>query len=134
MTEEIQKLDAMDLRALRQVWLERFGRVPRLRSPELLRLSIAWRLQAARHGGLDAETRRRLRAVGTSRLADPRLRPGTRLVKEWLGRKHEVVVGDKDFAYSARRYRSLSVIAREITGTRWNGPRFFGLRDEREAG
>lgn len=94
---------------------------------------LAWRLQAERRGGLDIETRRALR-----RPIGERPRPlaalGVRLVREWQGEAHEVtVIGDRAFAYRGQTYRSLSMIAREITGARWNGPRFFGLRDEARA-
>ena len=86
-------------------------------------------------GGLRPELRRRLRHVaeqarhgGQVVPAAPRLKPGTRLIREWQGRTHEVVVGENGFLWQQAQYRSLSQIARAITGTRWSGPVFFGLK------
>ncbi len=108
---------------------------PKIRSKRLLVYAVAWELQARREGGLVGDTRRRLAASmgegGPSRAKAqqrPILRPQSRLVRRWGGRDYEVVVLPKGFLYEGRTYRSLSQIAREITGTRWNGPAFFGLR------
>jgi hypothetical protein len=116
----------MDLEGLRQVWRAHWGAPPRLRSPELLRHAIAWRLQAAAFGDIDAETSRRLRMKGCSR-SSLSLAPGTRLTREWQGRICMVEVTSDGFRYDGMTYRSLSRVARIITGTRWNGRRFFGL-------
>ncbi len=106
---------------------------------------IAWHLQSSTHGRLDADTRRLLKSAirhaplpgaGQTRNTaqknrDPlNLPPGTTLVRSWRGRKHEVHVIDngKRFKYRDTEYASLSEIAREITGARWSGPRFFGLK------
>lgn len=126
-TQEVQALERLDLEGLRAVWRGRWGAPPRLRSADLLRHLIAWRLQAAVCGGLDADTRRRLRAPAKG--PEGALRPGQRLAREWLGRRHEVEVGEDGFVYQGQAFASLSEIARTITGTRWNGPRFFGLRE-----
>ena len=123
-------MQAPDLQGLRSVWGERYGAPPKLRSPELLRLMLAWRMQVEAGGGLQQDTRRALRrpagekpqAVASS---------GTRLTREWQGRRHEVTtLGSEGFSYEGQTYASLSEIARRITGVRWNGPRFFGLRKE----
>jgi len=128
--QELAELERLNLAGLREVWARRYGFTPKLRSPELLRLNLAWRMQAEVYGGLDAETRALLRKAPPKRARDPRLVPGTRITKEHLGCRHEVVVADDGaFLYGGRSYRSLSHIAREITGVRWNGPRFFGLRE-----
>jgi hypothetical protein len=125
-------MEAADLHALRAMWQARFGRPPTFRSPGLLRLMLAWRIQADACGGLDAGTRRALRRP-TSGPGKPVLRSGTRMVREWKGIRYEaVVLDDGGYLYAGTRYDSLSHVARAITGTRWNGPRFFGLR-EREA-
>lgn len=118
------------LEELRRRWRERFGAPPKLRSPELLAHMLAWRLQAEREGGLDADLRRSLRrSVGARTSGDPT--PGTRLVREWEGVAHEVVaMREGGYLYRGDRYKSLSEIARVITGVRWNGPRFFGLRQK----
>jgi hypothetical protein len=130
---EVAALSDMGLEELRAVWRQRVGPPPKLRSPQLLRLSLAWRIQAEAFGGLDAETRRRLRRGGLGAAAADRLQPGVKLTREWKGVRHEVVVVDGGFTYADRKWKSLSEIAREITGSRWNGPRFFGLRPDMTA-
>jgi hypothetical protein len=130
--DEVQ-LEGLALEDLRARWRARYGAPPKLRSPELLALMLAWRIQAEREGGLDGDLRRALRrAAGVRAAAEPAA--GTRLVREWQGRQHEVIVmSEGGFLYQGDRYRSLSEIARAITGVRWNGPRFFGLRREPDA-
>lgn len=121
-------LEGLGLEELRERWRARFGAPPALRSPELVGLMLAWKTQAERHGGLDAEARRALRRPVPSR-ASPSPSGGSRLVREWQGVRHEVLVtNDGAFLYQGQRYASLSKVARRITGVRWNGPRFFGLR------
>lgn len=128
--EQVQALARLDLEGLRNEWRRRrFGPTPKLRSPEFLRHLMAWRIQAAASGGLDAETKSRLRREGTPRAAQ-NLTPGTRLSREWKGAPHEVTVEADGFSYAGRTYRSLSQVATAIAGSRWNGPRFFGLRDD----
>lgn len=128
---EVAHLQTLDLQGLRAIWRERYGPPPKLRSPQLLRLNLAWRIQAEAFGGLDAETKRRLRRGGAGASAADRLQPGVRLIREWKGVPHEVVVEEGGFRYDGRLWKSLSEIARHISGARWNGPRFFGLRVEK---
>lgn len=127
-TAEVRALEALDLHGLRDEWRRRYGEPPRMRSRELLARLIAWRIQADAFGGLDATT---IRLLKSDKLPPPppMLAPGTRLSRDWLGRCHEVVVLEQGFRYAGSEYRSLSEVARVITGTRWNGLRFFGLRD-----
>ena len=94
-----------------------------------------YRIQEEAYGGLDRETRRRLREIAAAADRGERrpigaapLRPGTALTREWQGRTHAVNVLAQGFEYQGKPYRSLSEIARVITGTRWSGPKFFGLR------
>ena len=97
--------------------------------------AIAYRVQEIAYGGLSKATLRRLRALAAStdndgnvpETAVPRLRPGTRLVREWRGRTHTVIVTETGFDYRGRTYPSLTHIAKVITGAHWSGPRFFGL-------
>ena len=124
---EVARLAGLPLGGLREAWPARFGPVPKLRSPELLALMLSWRLQAEALGGLDAETRKLLKRPPPKR-AGPQLPPGARLVREWEGERHEVEVLDEGVSYRGDTYTSLSEVARTITGVRWNGPRFFGLR------
>ena len=128
-TAEVRALEALDLRGLREEWRRRYGDPPKMRSRELLARLLAWRIQADAFGGLDATT---IRLLKSEQLPPPRptLAPGTRLTREWQGRRHEVDVLDKGFRYAGADYRSLSEVARFITGTRWNGLRFFGLREQ----
>lgn len=119
-------------------WQELFGKTPpRQTSRELLVHAIAWEIQARRHGGLKPGVQRRLKRLAKELKAGstfsalsptPRCRPGTRLVREWRGKAHHVTVLEDGFEYREVRYVSLSRIAREITGTRWSGPAFFGLK------
>lgn len=125
--DEIRALQTMDLEGLRAEWRRSFGPPPRLRSVELMGRLLAWRLQVQRHGDLDAATRRRLRERKVA--PGPRLNVGARLVREWKGERHEVEVTGEGFLYAGQPWKTLSRIARAITGTRWNGPRFFGLRE-----
>src|SRR5205823_9384167 len=111
-------------------------------SRELLIRAVAYRMQEVALGGLRPEPQRQLRQIamelkhtGTAaKRFRPQLKPGTRLMREWQGRTYEVVVLDDGFSWQGTQYRSLSAIARKITGTAWSGPLFFGLRQNRLAG
>ena len=99
-------------------------------SRDLLIRAIAYHLQEEEQGGLDLRTKRRLLSPARTLETDGgvSLKPGTKIIREWHGRTHRVTVLETGFDYAGRRYRSLSRIAREITGTRWSGPSFFGLK------
>ncbi len=145
---EIGTLAGLDLAVLRQRWQVHYGSdAPRNMSPQLLRSAIAYRIQEKAFGGLSKTLRAQLEAAVSRGSKDggtipskpsPRnvryhYKPGTRLLRDWQGRTHEViVVEDGDFLYAGNRYRSLSRIARVITGTQWSGPGFFGLKQMRE--
>jgi hypothetical protein len=138
---EIARLRDLDVRDLQARWRTTFRRAPSPHLPRhLLFRVLAYRLQADRLGDLDTESQRLLdgaespedvgrRAVAADRLITD-VRPGTILAREWNGRMHRVTVLNHGFAWNGETYRSLSKIAQAITGTRWNGPRFFGLRDK----
>jgi hypothetical protein len=125
-----QALETLDLEGLRAAWSSQFGCPPKLRSVELLRLMLAWRLQAQVHGGLDADTRRQLERRGSVLREGRHLGLGAVLRRSWEGRMIEVIVEADGFRFDGELHRSLSSIASAVTGTRWNGPRFFGLRKE----
>ena len=128
-TDEVRALKGLDLEGLRAEWRRRrYGVPPRLRSPELVRHMLAWRIQANTFGGLDVHTRRRLRQCSALTARRPAPSPGTELRREWAGITHEVTVTPEGFIYNDQRFGSLSQVARTITGARWNGPKFFGLR------
>jgi hypothetical protein len=120
-----EALEAMSLPELRDEWRRRFGAPPRLRSADLVRRCLAWLIQTDAWGGIDASLRRRLRGKAST---GDEVDPGVRIVREWQGQRHEVEKVDDGYLYAGQRWSSLSAIALEITGTRWNGPKFFGLR------
>jgi hypothetical protein len=129
---EIAALATLSAPALRGRWATTFGRpAPRRLSRQVLLRALTWHLQADRFGGVSASSRRRLADGGRSEQA-PRaavtVTPGTTLLRDWQGETHRVEVLADGFRWRGERYRSLSVIATRITGTRWSGPRFFGLR------
>ncbi|MCC3306798.1 DUF2924 domain-containing protein [Sneathiella sp. HT1-7] len=127
---EIKSLETLGLGDLRSIWAVHFGPPPKLRSEELLALMLAWRLQAEVLGGLSPETRRLLRRRGAIAPEGRALGDGAILRRDWRGRQIEVVVRADGFCWDGKTYPSLSAIARAATGTRWNGPRFFGLRED----
>jgi hypothetical protein len=125
---EVEALGALDLDALRSAWRMRYGAPPKLRSRELMRLLLAWRMQAEVLGGLDRDTRRKLARRGRVETEGLEFGIGARFVRSWRGTPVEVVVAEDGFRWNGRAFRSLSAAATAIAGTRWNGPRFFGLR------
>jgi hypothetical protein len=144
---EIAHLRGLDLGGLRARWHTMFRRrAPSHLPRHLLFRILAYRLQADRLGDLDADSRRLLDRVGSESLdridrlvADldrsrTELRPGTLLTREWDGQLQRVKVLSDGFSWNGNTYRSLSKVAFAITGARWNGPRFFGLRDRAPAG
>jgi hypothetical protein len=125
---------------LRSVWRQRFGEAPPpIRSRDVLLHLMAWRIQAEAYGGLDAKTQKKLDSIAetlerggdyTPKVARS-LSPGVVLTREWKGNVHRVTVLAEGFQHLGKTYGSLSDIARTITGTRWSGPRFFGLEQKR---
>ena len=126
--KEVETLERLDLDGLRAAWRGRYGPPPLLRSPELLRLMLAWRMQTVALGGLDPEMRRLLRRRGAVQAEGLELGVGATLTRKWQGQTVEVIVEQDGFRWEGRIYPSLSAAATAIAGTRWNGPRFFGLR------
>jgi hypothetical protein len=138
---QIAALKTRSTPELRDMWRELFDREPPVLGRRYLEDRIAFRLQELHFGGLSDRARRKLDALAdqlepkAARRRDPgRPIAGTRLVREWRGVQHTVEVREHDFEYEGRRYRSLSAIAREIAGSRWNGWLFFGLRRNGKAG
>jgi hypothetical protein len=128
--QEVEALERFDLEQLRDLWKARWGSAPKLRSLSLMKLQTAWRMQAEAFGGLDELTRRQLKRTGPVQAEGLALGAGARLSREWQGRNVELVVEEGGFRWGDRTFRSLSAAATAIAGTRWNGPRFFGLREE----
>jgi len=132
----LHALAGMEVVDLRAEWCRLYRcHPPRGVRRDLLELGVAWKLQEAILGGLKPAARRRIAELSatiashgnlaTARTVMPK--SGARLVREWRGETHDVIVLDHGFQWRGRTWRSLSKIAREITGTRWSGPRFFGL-------
>ena len=140
--EALSRLPELDLSELRQHWraLYKADASPHL-SRELLLRAVAYRMQEVVFGGLRPQSQRQLLRIarefnetGAARIrARPELKPGTRLVREWRGRTYDVLVLDGGFSWQDTQYRSLSALARKITGTAWSGPLFFGLISSRPA-
>ena len=119
----------MDLDELRDNWRRRYGAPPPLRSEPIMRMLLAWRVQAEAHGGLDAETRKALARTGPVAPEGRHLGIGATLTRNWKGREVTVTVEEHGFRWKDDLYPSLSAAATAIAGARWNGPRYFGLRD-----
>ena len=107
------------------------GCIPKNASQNFLRGNLAWAAQAAAEGHDPVALRKSLvvKAQKATRRKYPRYKPGTRLIREWQGVTHEVTIEEKGYSWNGMNYRSLSRIAQDITGTKWSGPRFFGLND-----
>ena len=125
---EVGALERLDLFEMRDVWAMRFGTAPKFQSVELFRLMLAWRLQAAVHGGLDPATRWALRRAGPVVPEGQDLGAGATIRRQWQGKEVIVHVIEDGFVWSEKKFSSLSAVATAITGSRWNGPKFFGLR------
>ena len=134
----IVALKSMPIDQLKKTWRDLYSTEPPAYNRSFLENRLAYRLQELAYGGLKDSTVRRLEELGDqldggnprvrSRRVDSRPLAGTRLIREWKGSNHEVIVQPDYFEFNGRRYKSLSHIAREITGTIWNGWTFFGLK------
>ena len=137
---ELDRLRSVRIVELRTLWRAKFKcEPPKAFGPDLLRRSLAYKLQESAYGRLDPITARLLNQLIAQHAKAPgkivlprRFKPGVILVREWKGHSHRVTVVPNGFAYDGKAYDSLSKIARLITGSRWNGPRFFGLRSDNE--
>jgi hypothetical protein len=137
--KEFARLSALTIFELRGEWRRLHRTPPPMRlSRDLLTRGITYKLQERAYGGLSMATARKLEQAGADSLsrgsvipAPPIfLRPGTRLVREWRGVTHTALIHADGIEWRGQRYRSLSLVARKITGARWSGPRFFGLRQQ----
>ena len=135
--ERLAALPHLSKVALCDLWKEMFRTVPsaQLRRDVMIPI-LGYRIQEQAFGSLRPESLKRLRQLARTFEADPnsriastpRFKPGTRLVRQWQGQVHVVQVEEKGYEYNGTRYQSLSEIARLITGTRWSGPAFFGIK------
>jgi len=133
---DVMGITTLDLESLRAGWRRRWGEPPHYRSRELLARAFAHRRQAEAAGDLPVSVQRRASELAPRLMADrgyvpqaaPTLLPGSSLIREWQGNRHEVAVTADGFVYQGEKFRSLSQVAHHITGTKWNGPVFFGLK------
>jgi hypothetical protein len=140
--EALSRLPTLDIGELRQQWRGLYKtQAPVNLGRELLLRAVAYRMQEVALGGLRPARQRQLRQmaqqfnrIGAANTPPrPELKPGTRLMREWQGRTYDVLVLDDGFSWQNTHYRSLSALARKITGTAWSGPLFFGLKPNRTA-
>lgn len=135
MLRRLEALRDLSPDELRKEWRRQYRNKPPRLSRDLLVRAIAYRIQELRYGSLSKATSRKLAALGKAHQLGGKsavkgaqeIRAGARLMREWNGRTHLVTVEEDGFLYAGRSYRSLTAIARNITGARWSGPRFFGL-------
>jgi Protein of unknown function (DUF2924) len=135
----LDRLENLPLEDLQAEWARRYGAPAPKLSADLLRLGIGYRLQEQRLGGLSRETRSILRQMSARDMASSpspppqrKLTPGTRLVRDWHGVGHTVTVLEDGFEYDGKHWKSLTAIAKAITGGHWNGPLFFGLTQRKK--
>ncbi len=140
--DELARIERMSKEMLREHWRRIHQKDPPPGfSAKLIRGALMFDVQAARYGGLSATARRKLERIALRLDGDKSapvldaapLTPGTRLIREWRGKRHVVEVLNEGFAYRGSVYGSLSEIARTITGAHWSGPRFFGLKNRRKS-
>jgi hypothetical protein len=144
---QLALLTALDKAGLKAKWHEYFQEEPPAYNEQLLRKRLAWRIQEMYFGGFSNSISEKMRAL---ELEDPGatlkstikeiprptkdILPGTKLVRQWHGQRYEVVALEKGFAYNGQIFRSLSAVAAAITGSKWNGQEFFGLRTKNKDG
>jgi hypothetical protein len=136
-SEQLTSLPEMKKAALAALWRKHFGAPPPEQTcRDLIIRILAYKIQEQAFGGLRAPTRRRLRQFASAMEKDPNssisntrvIKTGTRLIRQWQGKSYTVTMANSGFEYDGQWYASLSEIARLITGTRWSGPLFFGLK------
>lgn len=130
---DLERIAALQGDTLVSAWAETFAATVPEVAPSLLRRALAYERQERKYGGLPLVVRKQLETVSgdqTAAMVEPplKLKPGTRLVREWNGTMYTVIVTTDGFEFAGRSWRSLSMIARHITGAQWSGPRFFGLK------
>lgn len=132
---QLADLPRLSQAQLKEEWARRIGAPAPNIAPDLLRLGLGYELQQRQLGGLSRESQRLLRQNAKASPPEPeattslhrKLTPGTRLVRDWHGKGYTVTVLEKGFEHNGKTYRSLTAVAKAITGSHWNGPHFFGL-------
>ena len=127
--QTIKNIDMLDRPGCLGHWREVFGRPPpKYLSPQFMKRVLIWELQNRELGELSAKTERRLKQIAAGKTLPAQAKPGSHLVREWNGRTYQVEVVEGAYVMDGKTWRSLSAIARHITGARWSGPRFFGVQ------
>ena len=127
--DAITAIEELDRAGCLDQWREAFGHPPpKYLSPQFMRRVLIWELQNQMLGGLSAKTERQLKKIALGKTPTVTAKPGSHLVREWNGRTYQVEVVDGAYVMDGKTWRSLSALARHITGAHWSGPRFFGVR------
>lgn len=125
---QMAEIEAFDRTECLDCWREAFGRPPpKYLSPQFMKRVLIWEIQNRARGGVSDKTTRRLKQIASGGTAPITAKPGSHLVREWNGRTYQVEVTDGGYIMDGKSWRSLSAIARHITGAHWSGPRFFGV-------
>ena len=125
----IAQIEAFDRAECLDRWKVMFGRPPpKHLSPQFMKRVLIWEIQNRALGGVSAKTKRRLQQIASGKTAPTTAKPGSHLVREWNGRTYQVEVKDGAYVMDGKSWRSLSAIAKHITGAHWSGPRFFGVQ------
>ena len=125
----IADIDVMDRSECLERWRETFGRPPpKYLSPQFMKRVLIWETQNEALGGVSIKTTRRLGQIASGKAPPTNAKPGSHLIREWNGRTYQVEVVDDGYVMDGKTWRSLSAIARHITGAHWSGPRFFGVQ------
>ena len=126
---QIVEIEACDRARCLDRWREVFGRPPpKYLSPQFMKRVLIWEVQNEVQGGVSAKTTRRLKQIASGKQVPTTAKPGTHLVREWNGRTYQVEVIDGGYVMDGKTWRSLSALAKHITGAHWSGPRFFGVQ------
>ena len=134
LADQLAELSGLSSAKLRDCWVQLTGAIVPKVSPSLLRMAIAYELQARAGGGLSRTAQQKLAQLAGAKTVTSPARPGMRLVREWNGTAHIVTIGEGGaIRWNEREWNSLSEVARAITGTRWSGPAFFGLKQKKAA-
>ena len=125
----VAEIDAFDRSKCLEQWKQMFKRPPPQHlSPQFMKRVLIWEVQNRALGGVSAKTTRRLQRIASGKTAPTTAKPGSHLVREWNGRTYQVEVTASGYVMDGKSWRSLSAIAKHITGAHWSGPRFFGVQ------
>lgn len=125
----IAEIETLDRAGCLDLWRETFGSPPpKYLSPQFMKRVLTWEMQNKTLGGVSAKTNRRLQQIASGKAVPTTAKPGSHLVREWNGRTYQVVVADSGYVMDGKTWRSLSAVAKHITGAHWSGPRFFGVQ------